>query len=57
MIQNSTDKMDELRLAAAMAGLLVGTHLKPLLSRDADRETLMRLVKRSLNRMRACLQA
>lgn len=51
-----SSKNDELRLAIAMAGLFAGTRLKPPLAADKDRETLMLLVKRTLNRMRNCLQ-
>lgn len=49
-------KKDDVRLAIAMVGLFVGTKMKPPLTEDKDRETLMRLVKRTLNRMRVCLQ-
>ena len=50
------DKMDELRLAVIMLGLSVGPLAKPLLAEDKDREVLTRLMKRTLGRMRACLQ-
>lgn len=51
-----SSKMDELRLAVVMVGLFVGTQLKPPLAEEKDREELMLLVKRTLNRMRACLK-
>ena len=49
-------KKDELRLAVAMIGLFVGNQLKPPLSEDEDREFLGQLMKRTLHRMRLCLE-
>jgi len=49
-------KKDELRLAVAMIGLFAGTRLKPPLSEDEDREFLGQLMKRTLHRMRLCLE-
>lgn len=49
-------KKDELRLAVAIIGLFVGSQLKPPLSEDEDRELLGRLMKRTLHRMRLCLE-
>ncbi|WP_394181165.1 hypothetical protein [Yoonia maritima] len=49
-------KKDELRLAVAMVGLFVDMQLNPPLSEDKDREFLGQLMKRTLHRMRMCLQ-
>ncbi len=49
-------KKDELRLAVSMVGFFAGAQLKPPMSDDEDRELLGRLMKRTLHRMRLCLE-